>query len=149
MIEDSTSLALLSSGPATHGCLQAHVQGCILKSSSGWTVRLLIENPAVNSACGSGRVNIFLSKCFLLKLRLFLCDYRDWKHVVPFFSQYLGSVSSEFSRSRVSSTVTKTVCAEQCDGRCFGPYVSDCCHRECAGGCYGPKDTDCFVSTVV
>lgn len=41
--------------------------------------------------------------------------------------------------------VTKTVCAEQCDGRCFGPYVSDCCHRECAGGCSGPKDTDCFV----
>lgn len=42
-------------------------------------------------------------------------------------------------------TVTKTVCAEQCDGRCFGPYVSNCCHRECAGGCSGPKDTDCFV----
>ncbi len=44
-----------------------------------------------------------------------------------------------------SWAVTKTVCAEQCDGRCFGPYVSDCCHRECAGGCSGPKDTDCFV----
>uniref|UniRef100_A0A8B9RRG4 receptor protein-tyrosine kinase n=1 Tax=Accipiter nisus TaxID=211598 RepID=A0A8B9RRG4_9AVES len=41
--------------------------------------------------------------------------------------------------------ITKTVCAEQCDGRCYGPYVSDCCHRECAGGCSGPKDTDCFV----
>uniref|UniRef100_A0A3Q3BPT6 receptor protein-tyrosine kinase n=1 Tax=Kryptolebias marmoratus TaxID=37003 RepID=A0A3Q3BPT6_KRYMA len=40
-----------------------------------------------------------------------------------------------------------TVCAEQCDGRCFGPYVSDCCHRECAGGCFGPKDTDCFACT--
>uniref|UniRef100_A0A671V9P8 Receptor protein-tyrosine kinase n=1 Tax=Sparus aurata TaxID=8175 RepID=A0A671V9P8_SPAAU len=46
-----------------------------------------------------------------------------------------------------SVTLTKTVCAEQCDGRCFGPYVSDCCHRECAGGCYGPKDTDCFACT--
>uniref|UniRef100_A0A8C5HWM1 Receptor protein-tyrosine kinase n=1 Tax=Gouania willdenowi TaxID=441366 RepID=A0A8C5HWM1_GOUWI len=46
-----------------------------------------------------------------------------------------------------SHTVTKTVCAEQCDGRCFGPYVSDCCHRECAGGCSGPKDTDCFACT--
>lgn len=46
----------------------------------------------------------------------------------------------------LSPAVTKTVCAEQCDGRCFGPFVSDCCHRECAGGCYGPKDTDCFVS---
>uniref|UniRef100_A0A8C0ZBF6 receptor protein-tyrosine kinase n=1 Tax=Cyanistes caeruleus TaxID=156563 RepID=A0A8C0ZBF6_CYACU len=42
-------------------------------------------------------------------------------------------------------SLTKTVCAEQCDGRCYGPYVSDCCHRECAGGCYGPKDTDCFA----
>uniref|UniRef100_A0A672LSP9 receptor protein-tyrosine kinase n=1 Tax=Sinocyclocheilus grahami TaxID=75366 RepID=A0A672LSP9_SINGR len=40
-----------------------------------------------------------------------------------------------------------TVCAEQCDGRCFGPYVSNCCHRECAGGCFGPKDTDCFACT--
>uniref|UniRef100_A0A8C7ZJL7 Receptor protein-tyrosine kinase n=1 Tax=Oryzias sinensis TaxID=183150 RepID=A0A8C7ZJL7_9TELE len=46
-----------------------------------------------------------------------------------------------------SWAVTKTVCAEQCDGRCFGPYVSDCCHRECAGGCFGPKDTDCFACT--
>ncbi|TNN77411.1 Receptor tyrosine-protein kinase erbB-4 [Liparis tanakae] len=45
---------------------------------------------------------------------------------------------------REGKQITKTVCAEQCDGRCFGPYVSDCCHRECAGGCYGPKDTDCF-----
>uniref|UniRef100_A0A663M1V2 receptor protein-tyrosine kinase n=1 Tax=Athene cunicularia TaxID=194338 RepID=A0A663M1V2_ATHCN len=43
------------------------------------------------------------------------------------------------------SQLTKTVCAEQCDGRCYGPYVSDCCHRECAGGCSGPKDTDCFA----
>ncbi|RXM34165.1 Receptor tyrosine-protein kinase erbB-4 [Acipenser ruthenus] len=46
-----------------------------------------------------------------------------------------------------SAGLTKTVCAEQCDGRCFGPYVSDCCHRECAGGCSGPKDTDCFACT--
>uniref|UniRef100_A0A8C7GPU9 Receptor protein-tyrosine kinase n=1 Tax=Oncorhynchus kisutch TaxID=8019 RepID=A0A8C7GPU9_ONCKI len=45
------------------------------------------------------------------------------------------------------SAVTKTVCAEQCDGRCFGPWVSNCCHRECAGGCSGPKDTDCFACT--
>ncbi|KAI4872468.1 hypothetical protein NFI96_022937, partial [Prochilodus magdalenae] len=44
-------------------------------------------------------------------------------------------------------SLTKTVCAEQCDSRCFGPYVSDCCHRECAGGCSGPKDTDCFACT--
>ncbi|XP_060754450.1 receptor tyrosine-protein kinase erbB-4-like [Neoarius graeffei] len=41
--------------------------------------------------------------------------------------------------------LTKTVCADQCDSRCFSPYVSDCCHRECAGGCSGPKHTDCFA----
>lgn len=52
----------------------------------------------------------------------------------------------KFTVSPLPLAVTKTVCAEQCDGRCFGPYVSDCCHRECAGGCSGPKDTDCFVS---
>ncbi|XP_059823351.1 receptor tyrosine-protein kinase erbB-4-like isoform X5 [Hypanus sabinus] len=44
-------------------------------------------------------------------------------------------------------TLTKTVCAQQCDERCFSPFVSDCCHRECAGGCSGPKDTDCFACT--
>ncbi|XP_072339453.1 receptor tyrosine-protein kinase erbB-4-like isoform X1 [Scyliorhinus torazame] len=44
-------------------------------------------------------------------------------------------------------TLTKTVCAQQCDERCFSPFVSDCCHRECAGGCLGPKDTDCFACT--
>ncbi|MCI4393528.1 hypothetical protein PGIGA_G00158400 [Pangasianodon gigas] len=43
--------------------------------------------------------------------------------------------------------LTKTVCADQCDSRCFSPYVSDCCHRECAGGCSGPKHTDCFACT--
>uniref|UniRef100_A0A8K9Y292 Receptor protein-tyrosine kinase n=1 Tax=Oncorhynchus mykiss TaxID=8022 RepID=A0A8K9Y292_ONCMY len=46
-----------------------------------------------------------------------------------------------------TNSMTKTVCAEQCDGRCFGPWVSNCCHRECAGGCSGPKDTDCFACT--
>uniref|UniRef100_A0AAQ5X3C0 Receptor protein-tyrosine kinase n=1 Tax=Amphiprion ocellaris TaxID=80972 RepID=A0AAQ5X3C0_AMPOC len=56
-------------------------------------------------------------------------------------------VSVSIFSTSLPSTVTKTVCAEQCDGRCFGPYVSDCCHRECAGGCYGPKDTDCFACT--
>ncbi|XP_075463320.1 receptor tyrosine-protein kinase erbB-4 isoform X3 [Ascaphus truei] len=48
------------------------------------------------------------------------------------------------SENRCQS-LTKTVCAQQCDGRCYGLYVSDCCHRECAGGCSGPKDTDCFA----
>ncbi|KAJ8265668.1 hypothetical protein COCON_G00147670 [Conger conger] len=41
--------------------------------------------------------------------------------------------------------LTKTVCAPQCGGRCFGTGPSECCHAECAGGCSGPQDTDCFV----
>ncbi|KAL2091511.1 hypothetical protein ACEWY4_013774 [Coilia grayii] len=42
-------------------------------------------------------------------------------------------------------TLTKTVCAPQCNGRCFGSSPSSCCHMECAGGCSGPYDTDCFA----
>ncbi|KAM3621018.1 uncharacterized protein V6R79_005030 [Siganus canaliculatus] len=42
-------------------------------------------------------------------------------------------------------TLTKTVCAPQCNGRCFGRSPSECCHIECAGGCTGPLDTDCFA----
>uniref|UniRef100_A0A4W6EI95 receptor protein-tyrosine kinase n=1 Tax=Lates calcarifer TaxID=8187 RepID=A0A4W6EI95_LATCA len=38
-----------------------------------------------------------------------------------------------------------TVCAPQCNGRCFGQNPSECCHIECAGGCTGPLDTDCFA----
>uniref|UniRef100_A0A3B4TVN1 Receptor protein-tyrosine kinase n=1 Tax=Seriola dumerili TaxID=41447 RepID=A0A3B4TVN1_SERDU len=41
--------------------------------------------------------------------------------------------------------LTKTVCAPQCNGRCFGINPSECCHIECAGGCTGPLDTDCFA----
>uniref|UniRef100_A0A8C7RR67 Receptor protein-tyrosine kinase n=1 Tax=Oncorhynchus mykiss TaxID=8022 RepID=A0A8C7RR67_ONCMY len=41
--------------------------------------------------------------------------------------------------------MTKTVCAPQCNGRCFGRSPSECCHMECAGGCTGPLDTDCFA----
>lgn len=47
----------------------------------------------------------------------------------------------------VRVSVTKTVCAPQCHGHCFGTNPNECCHTECAGGCIGPKDTDCFVST--
>uniref|UniRef100_A0A4W5Q6I8 receptor protein-tyrosine kinase n=1 Tax=Hucho hucho TaxID=62062 RepID=A0A4W5Q6I8_9TELE len=46
----------------------------------------------------------------------------------------------------LSPSVTKTVCAPQCNGRCFGTSPRDCCHIECAGGCNGPQDIDCFVS---
>ncbi|XP_030634040.1 receptor tyrosine-protein kinase erbB-3a [Chanos chanos] len=41
--------------------------------------------------------------------------------------------------------LTKTVCAPQCNGRCFGHSPSECCHIECAGGCSGPLDTQCFA----
>ncbi|KAM4613430.1 receptor tyrosine-protein kinase erbB-3a isoform 2-T2 [Polymixia lowei] len=41
--------------------------------------------------------------------------------------------------------LTKTVCAPQCNGRCFGQSPSECCHIECAGGCTGPLDTNCFA----
>ncbi|XP_054639834.1 receptor tyrosine-protein kinase erbB-3-like [Dunckerocampus dactyliophorus] len=41
--------------------------------------------------------------------------------------------------------LTKTICAPQCNGRCFGRNPSECCHNECAGGCTGPLDTDCFA----
>ncbi|XP_066520621.1 receptor tyrosine-protein kinase erbB-3a [Hoplias malabaricus] len=42
-------------------------------------------------------------------------------------------------------TLTKTVCAPQCNARCFGRNPSECCHNECAGGCSGPLDTNCFA----
>uniref|UniRef100_A0A3P9BR59 receptor protein-tyrosine kinase n=1 Tax=Maylandia zebra TaxID=106582 RepID=A0A3P9BR59_9CICH len=54
-------------------------------------------------------------------------------------------VSRQVFTSVDSLTVTKTVCAPQCSGRCFGRNPSECCHVECAGGCTGPKDTDCFA----
>ncbi|XP_073324589.1 receptor tyrosine-protein kinase erbB-3a [Pagrus major] len=41
--------------------------------------------------------------------------------------------------------LTKTVCAPQCNSRCFGQSPSECCHIECAGGCTGPLDTNCFA----
>uniref|UniRef100_A0A671RJ94 Receptor protein-tyrosine kinase n=1 Tax=Sinocyclocheilus anshuiensis TaxID=1608454 RepID=A0A671RJ94_9TELE len=47
--------------------------------------------------------------------------------------------------SSVCISVTKTVCAPQCHGHCFGTNPNECCHTECAGGCIGPRDTDCFA----
>uniref|UniRef100_A0AAX7UWJ3 receptor protein-tyrosine kinase n=1 Tax=Astatotilapia calliptera TaxID=8154 RepID=A0AAX7UWJ3_ASTCA len=74
----------------------------------------------------------------------FLChaDTIHWQDIVKY-----PRIQPVVVPTNSSVTLTKTVCAEQCDGRCFGPFVSDCCHRECAGGCYGPKDTDCFACT--
>lgn len=72
--------------------------------------------------------------CFLIAAILSL-----WIHAL------LPVLSSEMFVFFLPPPVTKVVCAEQCDGRCYGRSVSECCHRECAGGCSGPKDTDCFV----
>uniref|UniRef100_A0A3B4GQ82 receptor protein-tyrosine kinase n=1 Tax=Pundamilia nyererei TaxID=303518 RepID=A0A3B4GQ82_9CICH len=44
-----------------------------------------------------------------------------------------------------SAILTKTVCAPQCNSRCFGTSPRDCCHIECAAGCKGPQDVDCFA----
>ncbi|XP_010219358.1 PREDICTED: LOW QUALITY PROTEIN: receptor tyrosine-protein kinase erbB-3-like, partial [Tinamus guttatus] len=41
--------------------------------------------------------------------------------------------------------LTKTICAPQCNGRCFGRAPNECCHEECAGGCTGPRQTHCFA----
>uniref|UniRef100_A0A665VR17 Receptor protein-tyrosine kinase n=1 Tax=Echeneis naucrates TaxID=173247 RepID=A0A665VR17_ECHNA len=49
------------------------------------------------------------------------------------------------SECKEDTLMTKTVCAPQCNGRCFGKNPSECCHIECAGGCTGPLDTDCFA----
>uniref|UniRef100_A0A8C2JH01 Receptor protein-tyrosine kinase n=1 Tax=Cyprinus carpio TaxID=7962 RepID=A0A8C2JH01_CYPCA len=82
----------------------------------------------------------------------FLChaDTIHWQDIIKNSQKYSHKKVHKCGESFTfvfAVTVTKTVCAEQCDGRCFGPYVSNCCHRECAGGCFGPKDTDCFACT--
>uniref|UniRef100_A0A9J8CTT9 Receptor tyrosine-protein kinase erbB-4 n=1 Tax=Cyprinus carpio carpio TaxID=630221 RepID=A0A9J8CTT9_CYPCA len=78
----------------------------------------------------------------------FLChaDTIHWQDIVKTTRPDHLVVPMRYS-TKLDCLYTTTVCAEQCDGRCFGPYVSDCCHRECAGGCSGPKDTDCFACT--
>ncbi|XP_020836941.1 epidermal growth factor receptor isoform X1 [Phascolarctos cinereus] len=42
-------------------------------------------------------------------------------------------------------SLTKTICAQQCSGRCRGSSPSDCCHNQCAAGCTGPRESDCLV----
>lgn len=41
--------------------------------------------------------------------------------------------------------LTKVVCSEQCESRCFGPGSNECCRPDCAGGCSGPYKRDCFA----
>uniref|UniRef100_A0A8C5CQQ6 Receptor protein-tyrosine kinase n=1 Tax=Gadus morhua TaxID=8049 RepID=A0A8C5CQQ6_GADMO len=63
------------------------------------------------------------------------CQIREYWRV-------LMVLSSRCSNAPLS-VVTKTICAPQCNGRCFGRSPGDCCHMECAGGCTGPHDTNC------
>uniref|UniRef100_A0A665VQN5 Receptor protein-tyrosine kinase n=1 Tax=Echeneis naucrates TaxID=173247 RepID=A0A665VQN5_ECHNA len=60
-------------------------------------------------------------------------------------SESCGNVPCWGPGSDSCQILTKTVCAPQCNGRCFGKNPSECCHIECAGGCTGPLDTDCFA----
>uniref|UniRef100_A0A674EDW0 Receptor protein-tyrosine kinase n=1 Tax=Salmo trutta TaxID=8032 RepID=A0A674EDW0_SALTR len=57
----------------------------------------------------------------------------------------IGHVVRAMTQVIDCSLLTKTVCAPQCNGRCFGTSPRDCCHIECAGGCNGPQDMDCFA----
>ncbi|XP_078459838.1 receptor tyrosine-protein kinase erbB-4-like [Lampetra fluviatilis] len=45
-------------------------------------------------------------------------------------------------------TFTSTICAKQCDGRCYGLDPNQCCHKHCASGCTGPRETDCFACRI-
>lgn len=40
--------------------------------------------------------------------------------------------------------LNKVVCADQCDGRCFGTAPNACCHQECAAGCNNATKRDCW-----
>ncbi|KAB1270237.1 Receptor tyrosine-protein kinase erbB-3 [Camelus dromedarius] len=67
-------------------------------------------------------------------------DTIDWRDIVR--DRDAEIVVKDNGRS-----LTKTICAPQCNGHCFGPNPNQCCHDECAGGCSGPQNTDCFVRT--
>ncbi|KAL6111520.1 erbb3 [Pungitius sinensis] len=56
-----------------------------------------------------------------------------------------GDLSCWDSGNDTCQILTKTVCAAQCNSRCFGRDPNECCHIECAGGCTGPLDTNCFA----
>ncbi|MBV98580.1 Receptor tyrosine-protein kinase erbB-3, partial [Eschrichtius robustus] len=65
-------------------------------------------------------------------------DTVDWRDIVR-------DRDAEIVVKDNGRTLTKTICAPQCNGHCFGPNPNQCCHDECAGGCSGPQDTDCFA----
>ncbi|MXQ97787.1 hypothetical protein E5288_WYG018357 [Bos mutus] len=65
-------------------------------------------------------------------------DTIDWRDIVR-------DRDAEIVVKNNGKTLTKTICAPQCNGHCFGPNPNQCCHDECAGGCSGPQNTDCFA----
>ncbi|KAK2102023.1 Receptor tyrosine-protein kinase erbB-3 [Saguinus oedipus] len=65
-------------------------------------------------------------------------DTIDWRDIVR-------DRDAEIVVKDNGRNLTKTICAPQCNGHCFGPNPNQCCHDECAGGCSGPQDTDCFA----
>lgn len=72
----------------------------------------------------------------------------DPEITLAWITVHVGAILNGWCHLRPPSpfAVTKTVCAPQCNFRCFGQSPGECCHSECAGGCTGPLDTDCFVS---
>lgn len=75
-------------------------------------------------------------------LYIFVQNMTSW---YPHWHEPDASVTSAELLFLLCLAVTKTVCAPQCNGRCFGTSPRDCCHIECAAGCKGPLDVDCFV----
>uniref|UniRef100_A0A671PW99 receptor protein-tyrosine kinase n=1 Tax=Sinocyclocheilus anshuiensis TaxID=1608454 RepID=A0A671PW99_9TELE len=69
----------------------------------------------------------------------------NWLDIVKDIIQLSVSHTHTADYVSLSFSVTKTVCAPQCNSRCFGRSPSECCHIECAGGCTGPLDTNCFA----
>ncbi|TMS16828.1 Receptor tyrosine-protein kinase erbB-3 [Larimichthys crocea] len=67
-------------------------------------------------------------------------SYGPWIFWQDIIRDNIAPIDIQYNGERV----TKTVCAPQCNGRCFGTRPRDCCHIECAAGCKGPLDVDCF-----
>uniref|UniRef100_A0A674B1M5 receptor protein-tyrosine kinase n=1 Tax=Salmo trutta TaxID=8032 RepID=A0A674B1M5_SALTR len=67
----------------------------------------------------------------------------NWDDIVRDRDRAKAPIDIQYNGQR--GQLTKTVCAPQCNGRCFGTSPRDCCHIECAGGCTASQDMDCFA----
>uniref|UniRef100_A0A8C3BZD6 receptor protein-tyrosine kinase n=1 Tax=Cairina moschata TaxID=8855 RepID=A0A8C3BZD6_CAIMO len=70
-------------------------------------------------------------------------DTVEWRDIMR--DPRLEPVVGDNGRACDCQKLTKTICAPQCNGRCFGRAPNECCHEECAGGCTGPRQTHCFA----